>query len=182
MFDRLVAVPQYLSIICRCGKAVSAEVVAGVPNIGNTAWVRCPSCDEGSVRLKDGSVWPTAPAGGSVKNLPADVEKAWQEARTAHAVAAYTASEIMCRKILMHIAVDVAKAKPGDTFAAYIDALEKAGYITTGLKGTVDTIRQRGNIANHDLPQSTEDESQTTLGITELLLTTTYGYMTPASP
>lgn len=174
--------PDYLSINCACGKAVSALLVAGSTTFGATGWLRCPSCNEGSVRLRDGSVWPTAPAGGSVKNLPADVEKAWREARTAHAVAAYTASEIMCRKILMHIAVDVAKAKVGESFAAYIDALEKAGYITTGLKGTVDTIRQRGNVANHELPSSTEAESETTLSITELLLTTTYGYMTPSTP
>lgn len=37
---------------------------------------------------------------------------AWDEARRAHAAAAYTAAEIMCRKILMHIAVDKADAEP----------------------------------------------------------------------
>jgi hypothetical protein len=38
----------------------------------------------------------------------------------------------------------------------------------------VDKIRQRGNVANHDLPSSTKDESQLTLTITEHLLEAVY--------
>lgn len=121
-----------------------------------------------------GAVYPAAPAGGNVQHLPADVERAWQEARTAHAVAAYTASEMMSRKILMHIAVDAAAAKPGESFSAYVDALDGAGYIAPGLKAVVDVIRTRGNGANHELPASTEDDSLRTLGIVEHLLRTMY--------
>jgi hypothetical protein len=175
-----------VSIRCgNCGEGVAAVEVAQY-RWGNTAlftrWLQCPGCNEGSVKLKDGSVYPTAPAGGNVRNLPPDVEQAWREARTAHAVAAYTASEIMCRKILMHLAVDVAGAKPGKTFAEYVDALDSAGYISTGLKPTVDTIRQRGNGANHELPASTETDSLTTLGITEHLLTSVYAFAAPPAP
>lgn len=108
-----------------CGDGVAAEIVSSHPNnvIGNTApgvvaqnaptttfWLRCPSCEEGSVKLRNGAVYPTAPAGGSVKHLPVAVDRAWREARTSHAVAAYTASEMMCRKILMYLAVDKANA------------------------------------------------------------------------
>jgi hypothetical protein len=169
-----------VSIICgSCSLGVAAEVVwQSKVHTRRTAMV-CPSCAEPSVRLASGAVYPTAPAGGTVKNLPADVEQAWREARTAHAVAAYTASEIMCRKILMHLAVDVAQSKAGKTFVDYIDDLERAGYIATGLTPTVDTIRGRGNAANHELPASTEAESLTTLGITEHLLTSIYAFAAP---
>lgn len=132
--------------------------------------MRCPACFDGSVRTMTGSVWPVGPAGGSVANLPADVAKAWQEARTTHAVAAYTASEIMCRKILMHLAVDVANAKSGDTFKGYIDALDKAGHISAALKPAVEKVKDRGNAANHELPPSTEADSLVTLRITEHML------------
>jgi hypothetical protein len=118
----------------------------------------------------NGAVWPTAPAGGSVANLPEDTAPAWREARTTHAVAAYTASEIMCRKILMHLAVVETNSKPGDTFTHYIDALDKAGYFPPKMKDAVDKVRGRGNTANHDLPASTEAESLSTLTITEHLL------------
>lgn len=134
------------------------------------------------MKTATGAVYPTAPAGGAVKSLPPDVDQAWREARTAHAVAAYTASEMMCRKILMHLAVDKAGSEAGKNFVQYVDDLEKAGYITTGLKGTVDQIRQRGNVANHDLPASTEGDSTVTLGLTEYLLKGTYELAAPATP
>jgi hypothetical protein len=107
-------------------------------------------------------------------NLPSDVAQAWQEAGLAHSVAAYTAAEIMCRKILMHLAVDKAGAQPGSSFVSYVGALESAGYVTTGLKPIVDQVRTRGNVANHDLPASSEQDSLTTLTITQHLLEAIY--------
>jgi len=115
-------------------------------------------------------VFPISPAGRLIEGLPVDIEIAWREARVSHAVGAYTASEIMCRKILMHIAVDVAGSAPGRTFVEYINDLDSAGYIMKGLKGTVDLIRKRGNVANHELPATSEDDSKITLVITEHLL------------
>ena len=166
-----------------CSRAVAAEVVAGGGTSGSTAWLKCPHCGEGSVRLQSGAVFPPAPAGGTVQHLPGDVAAAWREVRTAHAVAAYTASEIMCRKILMHLAVDKAQAQEGKSFASYVDALDTAGYIAPGLKPVVDVIRTRGNGATHELAASTEDDSMRTLGIVEHLLRTMYELpgLTPTS-
>jgi len=158
-----------LSIICgSCGQGVAAVVVN---NQGDgTIFMVCPACLEGSVKTRSGAIWPPAAKGASVANLPDDVAQAWREARTSNAVAAYTASEIMCRKILMHLAVDVAGSKPGDTFHAYIEHLDKAGYIGAGLRPAVEKIKNRGNVANHALPSSTEADSVITLKITEHLL------------
>ncbi len=46
--------------------------------------------------------------------------------------------------------------------------------IAPGLKTVVHRIRDRGDIANHDLPASTEPDSLTTVAITEHLLETIY--------
>ena len=163
--------PETDSITCgNCGLRVAATVVNGQTGGGRTAWLKCPNCDEGSVRTRSGLVFPISPAARQITGLPNDVEIAWREARVSHAVGAYTASEIMCRKILMHIAVDVAGSAPGRSFVEYIDDLDAAGYVMKGLKATVDLIRQRGNIANHELPATSEDDSKMTLGITEHLL------------
>lgn len=142
--------------------------------IKSIRWLLCPGCGDGSVMTAVGAVYPPAPAGSVVQNVPSDVEQAWREARTAHAVAAYTACEIMCRKILMHVAVDVAGAPGGKSFAEYIDVLVNGGYVTTNLKPVVDVVRTRGNTANHELPASTEQDSLRTLTITEYLLRGTY--------
>jgi hypothetical protein len=137
-------------------------------------WLRCPACLDGILRTSDGAVWPPAPIATPIANLPEDVAHAWKEAQSAHAVAAHTAAEMMCRKILMHLAVDVANGKPGGTFVSFIEDLDKAGYIGTGLKPVIAKVKDRGNTANHELPASTEQESLTTLKITEHLLRSVY--------
>ena len=124
---------------------------------------------------KHGALYPPSAAGALVAGLPTDVEAAWREVRTTFAVAAYTAAEMMCRKILMHVAVDrISTSAPRKKFAEYVDDLDNAGYIAPGLKPVVDKVRDRGNIANHELPASSEADALTTLKITEHLLRTAY--------
>jgi hypothetical protein len=106
--------------------------------------------------------------------VPDDVNVAWQEAREAYSAGAYTASEIMCRKILMHLAVDVAGSKQGKNFVEYINDLDNSGYIIKGLKPVIDQVRSRGNIANHELPASTDEEAAQTMQIVEHLLHSIY--------
>jgi hypothetical protein len=130
----------------------------------------CPSCGDGSVRVKSGAIYPAPIAGAAVRDLPDDVAAAWQDARTCYAVAAYTPSEMMCRKILMHVAVDKAGIAAGLKYWEYVAELEKGGYFMTGHKPIIDKIRDRGNAANHELPSTTEEQAKTTLAITEYLL------------
>jgi hypothetical protein len=161
-----------------CGMKVAADVVAHGSQKHEEAkgvlWLLCPNCHDGSVLTKSGAVWPVAPVVGAIANLPEDVARAWKEAQSAHAVAAHTAAEMMCRKILMHLAVDVAGGKAGGTFKGFIDDLDKAGYISAGLKPAIEKIKDRGNTANHDLPASTAADSLITLRITEHLLRGVY--------
>jgi hypothetical protein len=124
--------------------------------------------------MKDGAIYPAAPAGRMVEHLPSDVEAAWQEARKTHNIAAYTASEMMCRKILMHVAVDVVGAAAGKSFAEYVDVLESTHQFPPALKPVVDQVRLRGNTATHQLPASTERDSLVTMQITQHLLTGIY--------
>jgi hypothetical protein len=61
------------------------------------AWVRCPSCGEGSVRGQNSNViYPGQRPGRVLRFLPPEVEKARSEARPAHSIAAYTTAEVMC--------------------------------------------------------------------------------------
>lgn len=80
----------------------------------------------------------------------------------------------MCRKILMHVAVDKAEAEGNRNFAYYVDQLEAKGFITTGLKPKIDEIRLRGNEATHELPASTDQIADRTLGVTRHLLVSVY--------
>lgn len=182
------------NITCgHCSRKVAAEILfieqAGPQNLRDpsfkipndkTLYLVCPSCRLGSVRSPYGSltqsfqVFPGQLPGAEVGNLPADVATAWAEARRAHSVGAYTAAEIMCRKILMHLAVGVAGSTSGKKFVEYINDLEAGNFIMAGLKPVVAQIRDRGNKANHELPASTEKESLTTLTITQHLMSGIY--------
>jgi Domain of unknown function (DUF4145) len=166
-----------------CGRDVSADVVAGwtgggqpYQHINATLWLKCPNegCGEGSVKLKTGAIYPPAPFGPGIDGLPADVASAWDEAGIAFSVGAFTAAEMMCRKLLMHVAVDQAGSQPGKSFVEYVDELEKGGLIITGLRPVIDQVKNRGNTANHTLPPSDEAVSKMTLKITQHLLQGVY--------
>ena len=95
----------------------------------------------------------------------------------------------MCRKILMHLAVDKAGSAPGRGFVDYINDLQAQNYIMAGLQPVVDQVRNRGNKANHELPASTQQEALVTLTITQHLLIGVYelpalktGSTTPTTP
>jgi hypothetical protein len=80
---------------------------------------------------------------------------------------------MMCRKILMHVAVDKGADK-GQTFAGYLTYLQDKGYVSPVMAAWVDLIRRHGNEAVHDLPEVTEERGRSTLIFTEQLLRMTY--------
>ena len=79
----------------------------------------------------------------------------------------------MCRKILMHVAVDKG-ADEGKAFAAYLDFLQDEGFITPPMKPWADVIRQHGNQATHKIPPADEARGLGTLAFTTQLLRMIY--------
>ena len=74
----------------------------------------------------------------------------YNEARDSLTVNAFTGAVMLCRKILMNVAV--AKAAPkGQQFAFYGDWLLQEGYAPKGSEGWVKYIKDRGNEANHEM-------------------------------
>ena len=82
----------------------------------------------------------------------------------------------------MHLAVDKANSMPGKGFVDYVNDLEAAGYVTPGLKPVIDQIRSRGNVANRDLPASTEKQASQTMKIVGYLLESIYELPALAGP
>lgn len=157
-----------------CGGTGAAAVIAFVIDAGQwVRWLRCTNCGDGSVTTKAGVTYPTAPRGESIEGLAGDVASAYDEARRCASVAAFTACDLICRKLLMHVAVDKG-AKEGDTFKAYLKHLETAGYITPPMKPWADLIRDHGNLATHELPPSNEARAMGTLEFTAQLLKVIY--------
>jgi hypothetical protein len=136
-------------------------------------WLMCTNCNDASVLAKDGNIYPGVQFGPNIEGLPNDVAQAYKEARLCMSVNAFTACELICRKILMHVAVEKG-AKEGETFAAYLSNLESQCYITPPMKGWVDLIRQHGNKATHRVDSPDKARAESTLMFTAELLRLTY--------
>lgn len=156
-----------------CGHQTVAAVVARTINEAPlVAWLRCPGCNQGFV--DNGSIISPSPLPGvPIEGLPAEVEAAYQEARRTAGVNAYTSCELMCRKILMHIAVDKG-ADEGKSFVEYLNYIETTGYATPPMRPWLDLIRQHGNVSTHRLAAATEERAMNTLTFTAQLLRLVY--------
>lgn len=166
-----------------CGREVSGAVVA-MPGTDSSEtngirWLWCPSCGDGSVRAINGAVYPSVQFGPEVEGLPPGIGTAYSEARDCMGVRAFTAAELLCRKLLMYVAVEKGAPEKDDRgralpFVKYLDHLKDDGYITPTMDAWVGLIREHGNDAAHDLDPPSEDRAKSTVLFTAELLRVVY--------
>ena len=135
-------------------------------------WLACPSCKRGSVS-NSGRIVPTPLLGDDIEGLPDTIKNAYLEARKSISSESYTACELMCRKILMNIAVQKG-APEGEGFAKYIDYMSDNGYVTVPMKPWVKQIKDNGNESTHTINPPDHERTKTTLEFTILLLKNVY--------
>jgi hypothetical protein len=110
------------------------------------------------------------PFGERVKHISdAKIEALYEEARQCTAYGAYTSAVMLCRKLLMNVAVQ--QGAPNNlTFQAYVGHLDQKGFVPPNGKKWVDEIRQKGNEANHEVHLMTENDAQRIIRFSEMLL------------
>ena len=133
----------------------------------------CPACERMTV-VVEGAQSPSPPAGNNVDHLPSDVDKSWREARRSYTATAYTASVLMCRKLLMHMACDKAGTKEGANFTTCIDELISSNELPKSHEPLLQAIRKSGNGGTHKLESIDEKEAKTTIVVTEQCLRNLY--------
>ena len=168
-----------------CSTQVSGAVIAFYDQI---KWLECTTCGNGSVLARNGIIHSSIPFGPDIQGLPKEVNDAYSESRRCMSVNAFTAAELICRKILMHIAVDKG-ATEGDTFVAYLSHLEREGYVTPPMRGWVTLIKDHGNNATHKLASPDKQRAESTVMFTAELLRLVYEmdfmarkYVVPTTP
>ena len=163
-----------------CEKEVSLIVVA-ITSVTATnpllspvpiEWYWCPSCGYPSSSIYK-IFLPSSKGGHMVKGLPNEIQEIYDEIRCAAGVNAYRACDMLCRKILMHIAVEKG-AKKGESFSSYVDYLANTHTISEPMKPWVDMIRKHGNEQAHEIKTRDLESSRKTLQFTTLLLETVY--------
>jgi hypothetical protein len=141
-------------------------------------WLRCVNCKSASVE-NDGSLAPAAlplSMPGGVEGREAEV---WQEARSCLSVGAHMAAVMLCRKILLHVAVGHGLAAEDEkgrtpTFDTAVKHLREVGVITAKMTPWVDRIREIGNDANHQLGAISPAQALDVAKFTEQLLRLAY--------
>lgn len=137
----------------------------------------CPHCKYTTLFV-EGKAVPAAPFGDPVEHLPAEVRTLYDEAR-AIAQSAPTAAVMICRKILMNVAVEKG-ADRDRSFAYYVDHLATAGYVPPGGKEWVERIREKGNEANHEIMLMGPEDAEELLSFLGMLLKFIYEFPTQA--
>lgn len=170
-----------------CGdKVASKEGYFYTPGSGQpTAHIRiCPSCQGPTFFSPSGKRFPGTAPGDPVDHVPDEVYRLYNEARYSAAVGAYTGAVLICRKMLMHIAVN-GGAEEGKNFIYYVEYLAEKGYVPPNGKAWVDYIRRRGNEANHEIVLMTEEDAVSLIRFVEMLLRFIYEFpklVPPSAP
>lgn len=151
------------------------------------AWFRCVTCLGGFVS-NQGTISPSTRPLRTPDKLPPGDLAVWEEVRTCLGSGAYMAAVMLCRKLLLHLAVENGleseNAKghaPG--FAECVKHLQKAGVITQQMLEWVEPIKDVGNTANHKIATVSQDQAEQVATFTLQLLVLAYELrMTPAAP
>lgn len=128
--------------------------------------------------------FPGVPFGGDVEFVPPESAAIYREARNCMTVSAYTAVVLLCRKLLMHIAVDEGAAA-GESFASYVTHLINIGAVPPRARAWVDRIRQKGNVANHEIAPTPRADAEELITLCEMVLKLMYefpGRVAPPTP
>lgn len=160
-----------------CGTKVSGAVISSYEwserrDNNHIKWLLCTNCALGSVWVS-GYQYPGVLFGPEIEGLPEDVSAAYDEARSCMSVNAHAAAELVCRRILVHVAVEKG-SKEGLTFTAYLSHLEAEGYITPPMKVWVELIRKHGNKSTHELEAPSRQRAESTVMFTAELLRLVY--------
>jgi hypothetical protein len=136
----------------------------------------CHACNQPSYFLKpEGRQIPGAAFGEEVMYLPVDIEALYREARNCVSVSAYTAAVLICRKLLMNVAVNL-NAPTNQKFIEYVEYLATKGYVPPNARGWVDHIRKKSNEANHEIQLMSLTDAEELINLTEMLLKIIYEF------
>lgn len=135
----------------------------------------CPNCGGPSFFAPTGARYPTPALGNSVQHVPQDLGALYEEARFSSSQNCFTGTVLLCRKMLMNIAVQQG-ASEGLKFIEYVNYLADKGFVPPNGKHWVDHIRKKGNEATHEIAIMKEQDARDLISFIEMLLRFIYEF------
>ena len=135
----------------------------------------CPNCENPVFHAPGGRQYPSPPFGSPVPHVPKELNDLYKEARRCTSENCFTAAVLLCRKMLMNIAVQEG-AEEGLSFMKYVNHLSDKGYIPPNGKHWVDHIRKKGNEATHEIALMNQEDARDLLSFVEMILRFIYEF------
>lgn len=136
----------------------------------------CTACNQPTYVYDDLDIQvPNTKMVANVEHLPESLEKLLSETREAISSGLYNSTVLLCRKMLMNLAVQEG-AEENKSFAFYVDYIENNDYITAKIKPWVNRIRQIGNTATHEIPDISKEDAYMAFEFLIMLLKLVYEF------
>ncbi len=120
---------------------------------------------------------PSPLPGQPVHGVPSELRILYDEARRSSSAGAYTASVLVCRKMLVDLAVAQGDAyRKGKPFMDYVGYLTKELFAERRSQGWLDRIREQGNKATHELGAMSEEDSLQLITFVDMLFKLFYEF------
>lgn len=160
-----------------CNKSVASDIGWYARADTNICSYLCPNCGYPTFFDSVGLQHPAIKMGNSVQHLPAGVEELYEEARSCTSYGNYTAAVMLCRKLLMNLAVEEG-APENKKFAEYVDYLGEIKLVPPKAQPWLVKIKDLGNEANHEITSKTKEDAEIAIGFLEIALR--FNYEVPA--
>lgn len=135
----------------------------------------CPNCGGPVFFAPNGHSYPSPSLGNPVQHVPPDLYALYEEARRSSSQNCFTGAVLLCRKMLMNIAVQQGAAERL-SFIEYVNYLADHGFIPPNGKHWVDHIRKKGNEATHEIALMAEQDARDLISFIEMLLRFIYEF------
>ena len=136
---------------------------------------QCFKCGLPTIFTTNNKKYPPTRLPTTVKGLPDDIDKVYKEIKDCLTVGAWTATNMLARKLLMNVAVDKG-ADPNQKFFYYVDWMDSSEWNTTGLKLGLDRIRSKGNEANHEIKEVSKEDVEEIFELLTVFLQLVYEF------
>lgn len=138
----------------------------------------CPHCTQPTLftySVRTG-VWIQVPKPlplSPITDAKDDVKDLFEEARKCMSTESYTAVAMICRKLLMNIAVDHG-AEENQKFKVYVEYIQSENLVSKSATELLTEIKDIGNDANHEIPQVSVEKANQIIELTNEVIRQIY--------
>lgn len=155
---------------------LSTEHIGTKPVVHTYIYI-CPRCTSPTYFDEENQQYPAPAFGEHIEDIPdiKEIIDLYDEARRAMSVGSHTAAAMCCRKLLMNMA-EKKGAKENETYSYYVQYFLDKNYLHEDYKDWVVFIKDKGNEANHEIPEISRADAEQLITFVGMLIKILYEF------